>query len=34
MAGNICPLCGDENGCMSGNTEACWCTHEEFPRYS
>nr|WP_316569607.1 hypothetical protein [Neobacillus sp. YIM B06451] len=19
---------------MSGNTEACWCTHEEFPRYS
>ncbi|WP_409271946.1 cysteine-rich CWC family protein [Neobacillus sp. SCS-31] len=31
MAGNICPLCGEENGCMSWKTEACWCTHEEFP---
>ncbi|CEG28835.1 cysteine-rich CWC family protein [Bacillus sp. B-jedd] len=32
MAAKICPLCREENGCMSGKNENCWCTAEEFPR--
>ena len=28
----ICPLCGEENGCQSGEP-SCWCYNIEIPDY-
>ncbi|MEH7119136.1 cysteine-rich CWC family protein [Neobacillus vireti] len=33
LANKYCPLCGEENKCMTGSTEegGCWCTKPSFP---
>lgn len=28
----ICPLCGEDNNCQSGQA-TCWCFHIEIPDY-
>ena len=30
MDDKICPLCGQDNNCQSGNKD-CWCKTVEFP---
>ncbi|WP_343065382.1 cysteine-rich CWC family protein [Bacillus benzoevorans] len=34
LANKYCPICGEENGCMSGKEEHgnCWCDKETFPK--
>jgi hypothetical protein len=33
LANKYCPICGEENECMTGAGEhgSCWCDTEEFP---
>ncbi|WHY85823.1 cysteine-rich CWC family protein [Neobacillus novalis] len=34
MSNKNCPICGNENECMTGAGELnnCWCSNEEFPK--
>lgn len=34
MENKICPLCGEENKCMTEAADkgTCWCTKEVFPQ--